>query len=102
MQGFDAAQYQQKMGHAPIYHGGTLAQGSLKEKLGVIYRKYEGLAKVRGRAGLTDRQKWEMIRDFRDVYESSPYDVLNLWPATRDWLRNEKVPAHLFSNTPPT
>ncbi len=48
MQGFDAAQYQQVMGHAPIYHGGTLAQGSLKEKLGVIYREFNELAKTSG------------------------------------------------------
>jgi hypothetical protein len=98
MQGFDAAQYQQKMGHAPIYHGGTLAQGSLKEALGVVYREYNEIAKARGAAGLDDLAKQDMITAVQRIYNAPPYDALNLWPATRDWLLREGVPPHLFVN----
>ena len=90
MQGFDAAQYQQKMGHAPIYHGGTLAQGSLKEALGVVYRKFKN-------GPLDEAAKRDMIAGVKEVYTSPPYDVLNLWPATRDWLLKEGGPPHLFA-----
>lgn len=99
MQGFDAAQYQQKMGHAPIYHGGTLAQGSLKESLGVIYREFNDLAEL-SKTGLNPLQKRQMINKVRLLYEAPPYSALNLWPATRGWLLNEGIPPQLLVPLP--
>jgi hypothetical protein len=91
MQGFDPVQYQQMMGHAPIYHGGTLAQGSMKEALGVVYRQFKD-------GPFDDLAKQAMITAVKRVYTSPTYAALNLWPATRDWLLKEGVPPHLFVN----
>ena len=40
MQGFDPVQYRQTMGHDPIYHQGTLAQGSVVQNLRQIRNQF--------------------------------------------------------------
>lgn len=64
-------------------------QGSLKEALGQVYQRFKGRV-------MDGPAKKEMIRSVMDVYTTPPYDALNLWPATRDWLFKEGIPSNLF------
>lgn len=47
---------------------------------------------------LSDLDKQRMITAVQDLYILPPYNVLNLWPATRDWLLKQGIPPHLFVN----
>jgi hypothetical protein len=73
---FDA-DYFQKFGKNPVYHGSTGGPGSLANMLGVIERNL--------RSGQITTQ--QMVNQVNDLYTTPPFSDLNLWPVTRDWLR---------------
>ncbi len=77
---FNPTEYQEKWQEAPIYHAGTFAEGSLKERLKLIRNQFPGPA-------LSVAQRQQMLIHVKQFYSSPPYDRLKLWPPTRDWLK---------------
>ena len=73
---FDAAQYAEKWGEAPIYHQ------DLSNALQTIRLKFTEPV-------LSPQRKTELISDVQKLYESDSYKSLNMWPATRDWLSRQ-------------
>lgn len=77
--GFDAANYQETFGHAPVYHGGKQDEGSLVQRLRQIQLQFQ--------EPLNTNDKNSLIQQMRLLYETEPYKKLNMWPVARDWLR---------------
>lgn len=73
---FDA-DYFQKFGENSVYHGSTGGPNSLANRLGEIERNL--------RSGQITTQ--QMGNQVNDLYTTPPCSDLNLWPVTRDWLR---------------
>ena len=72
------ANYRETFGHDPIYHQGTLAEGSVVQKLADIRRRFA--------SGEIDGER-NLMLEVKALYESAPYDQAKMWPVTRDWLR---------------
>lgn len=73
------ATYWDKFGHDPIYHGGTLEQGSLVQRLRQIRDRFD--------ASQDPNRSAVMLQEVKTLYESPPYDTMNMWKVTRDWLK---------------
>ncbi len=73
---FDA-DYFQKFGKNPVYHGSKGGPDSLANRLGAIRRRLD-------RGEISTQQ---MVNQVNDLYTNPPFADLNLWPITRDWLR---------------
>jgi len=72
---FDEAAYIQKFGHAPAYHQDLAWESSVIR---------------RGRTGVfSDREQVDLLLNVKDLYSIPPYDKMNMWPVTRDWLRKQ-------------
>jgi hypothetical protein len=80
---FDAVAYKQKFGHDPIYHQGM---GGIKGEIDKIMTGMQGEL-------VTDVAKQALLNTVRDLYTRPPYDKVNMWPVTRDWLRKQLTAA---------
>jgi hypothetical protein len=89
--GFDASDvehYFKKFGHYPVYHQGrpdgiaVAIEDIFKKEMNIPYRKV-----------LPDDQKQELVDRLCHLYTyDTRYKDLQLWPATRDWLK-KNVPS---------
>ena len=80
--GFDAAEYAANFGHPPVFHQGSVAEGSLVQALAQVRNEFPG-------GTPTPELKSALLIRLQQVYESAPYQKLNLWPIARDWLRTQ-------------
>ncbi len=86
---YDAA-YREKFGHDPVYHGGSIQNGGLAANLNSIRSKLDN-----GTIGVG-----EMLIMVKELYESAPYRNTNMWPVTRDWLRQHATDPSIISIIP--
>ena len=72
-----ASEYFDDWKETPVYHQDLAAD------LNVIFNTFSG-------GNLSVAQKRDLINRIKILYESEPYNRLNMWPVTRHWLSLQK------------